>query len=50
LVDSTGIKLLVGAAERDAEGDRLRMVRGPDEIQSVLRVAGIESRLPFEDA
>jgi anti-anti-sigma factor len=48
-IDSTGIKLLLQVSDRNADGDRLRLVRAPDEVHRVLRVAGIESRLPFGD-
>lgn len=48
-IDSTGIKLMLQAAERDGDSDRLRLVRGPADVQRVLRLAEVESRLPFED-
>jgi hypothetical protein len=48
-IDSTGIKLLLQATERDADAGRLRMIRGSDDVQRVLRLAEAESQLPFDD-
>jgi anti-sigma B factor antagonist len=48
-MDSTGIKLLVTAATRSRESGRVRLRKGSEAIQHVLRVAGIESELPFLD-
>ncbi len=49
-IDSTGIRLLLQLqkiAERD--GWRLRLVPGPPHVQEVLRIVGLETRLPFLD-
>ena len=47
-IDSTGIRLLLQlqkAAARD--GWQLRLVPGPSQVQKVLRLVGLEDRLPF---
>lgn len=49
-IDSTGIKVLVLAANRSRASGRLGLLRGPEEVQHVLRIAEVESELPFVDA
>ena len=49
-IDSTAIRMLVMAAARSrADSDRLRLRRPPASVLRVLRVAGVEERLPFAD-
>jgi anti-anti-sigma factor len=49
-VDSTGLATLLGAHERliDA-GVPSRFVRGSDDLQRILGIAGVEDVLPFVD-
>jgi anti-anti-sigma factor len=50
-IDSTGIRMLVMADARSrADSARLSVVRPPETVLRVLRLAGIEERLPFVDA
>lgn len=47
-VDSTGLRLLITAHARTREdGDRLALLRPPAHIMRILRIAGIDERLPF---
>ncbi|HEV7805948.1 MAG TPA: STAS domain-containing protein [Solirubrobacteraceae bacterium] len=49
-IDSTGIRMLVMAEARSrADSNRLQLRRPPDSVLRVLRIAGIEERLPFAD-
>lgn len=49
-MDSTGVHLLHEAHLRSrADGDRLRMLRGPAEVHRVLEICGLERELPFLD-
>jgi anti-sigma B factor antagonist len=49
-MDSTGLRLLVTADLRlRAEGRELRLVRGPDAVHRVFRLALLEDRLTFVD-
>lgn len=49
-LDSTGIRLLIIADARSrSDSNRLRMVRPPKTVQRVLRITGINDRLPFID-
>jgi anti-anti-sigma factor len=49
-IDSTGIRALI-AAELRARADSNRLVfrRPPENVQRVLRIAGVEKSLRFED-
>jgi anti-sigma B factor antagonist len=49
-IDSSGIQLLV-AAERRSRWDsgRLVLTRPPEPVHRVLRMAGVDERLPFGD-
>ena len=49
-IDSTGVRLLVfAAAHSRSKGDRLRMLRGSEEVERRLLVSGLERSLPFLD-
>lgn len=49
-MDSTGIQLLMEAHARSrADGDRLRLLRGPAEVQRALEICGLDRELPFID-
>jgi anti-sigma B factor antagonist len=49
-IDSTGIKALFLAAERSrADGNRLAILRGPNEIQRAVDICGLTDSLPFLD-
>jgi len=46
-IDSTGIRALMRAHARAAGGGRLRLIRGPETIQRVFELVGLESKLSF---
>jgi anti-sigma B factor antagonist len=47
-VDSRGLAVLVHAAGRSAtNGDQLRITPGREQVASVLRLTGLDARLPF---
>jgi anti-anti-sigma factor len=47
-VDSTGMGLVLEVHDRArAEGFKLRLLRGPDEVQRVFELAGVADVLPF---
>jgi anti-sigma B factor antagonist len=49
-VGSDGLKVFIHANARSRRGGhRLKLARGNDEVQSTFEVAGLLSRLPFED-
>ena len=48
-IDSTGIRLLLMAAERAAPSGRLTIVRGPKQVQRVFEITDLATRLPFAD-
>ena len=49
-IDSTGIHLLHEAHRRSqADGGRLRLLRGPAEVQRALEICGLDRQLPFLD-
>jgi len=49
-IDSTGIRLLVMAEARSrADSNRLQLRRPPESVLRVLRLTGIEERMPFVD-
>jgi anti-sigma B factor antagonist len=49
-MDSTGVRLLVGAHARSREAsDRLTLLRGGPAVQHVLEVSGLDDQLPFAD-
>jgi len=49
-IDSTGIRLLVMAADRCHDGARLTLLRGPGQVHRVFELTGLAARLPFADA
>jgi anti-sigma B factor antagonist len=49
-LDSSGIRLLIAAVGRSqADSSRLVIRRPPENVRRVLRVAGVDDRLPFSD-
>src|SRR4051794_24212310 len=47
-VDSTGMGLVLELNDRArSEGFRLRLLRGPEEVQRVFELAGVADVLPF---
>jgi anti-sigma B factor antagonist len=47
-MDSTGVQLLLSAHARSrADADRLVLLRGPVAVQRVLKLSGVDARLPF---
>ena len=47
-MDSTGLRLILSAdARARVEGGRIRLIRGPETVQRVFRIAGLEERLEF---
>ena len=49
-IDSTGIRLLVMAADRCNADGRLTILRGPKQVHRVFEITDLVSRLPFADA
>jgi anti-anti-sigma factor len=49
-IDSTGIRLLVMAADRAASTGRLTILRGPKQVHRVFEITDLANRLPFADA
>ncbi|HEV7804776.1 MAG TPA: STAS domain-containing protein [Solirubrobacteraceae bacterium] len=47
-IDSTGIRLIVMAADR-CSGGRLTLLRGPKQVHRVFEITDLASRLPFAD-
>ncbi len=47
-IDSTGIRLLVMAAERSKAG-RFSLLRGPKQVHRVFEITDLADRLPFAD-
>ena len=49
-ISADGLKAFIHAAARSRHGDnRLRIVRGPDDVQRTFETSGLASRLPFAD-
>jgi anti-anti-sigma factor len=47
-VDSTGMGLVLEVHDRSrTEGFKLRLLRGPDDVQRVFELAGVADVLPF---
>lgn len=46
-IDSTGIRLLVMAADRSAEGGRFSIIPGPKQVHRVFEITDLVKRLPF---
>jgi anti-sigma B factor antagonist len=50
-LDSTGIRVIVSADARSRKAGReLKIVRGPEEVQNLLYLAGLDKILPLIDA
>ncbi len=50
-MDSTGLSTLVKAHERaEGAGKRFGLVRGPQQVQRLLSLTGVEERLRFADS
>ena len=47
-IDSTGLRLLVMAAERSPDG-RFSLLRGPKQVHRVFEITDLVDRLPFAD-
>jgi anti-sigma B factor antagonist len=47
-IDSTGLRLLVMAAERSTDG-RFSLLRGPQQVHRVFEITDLADRLPFAD-
>jgi len=49
-IDSSGIRALLGAHGRaEAIGARFRLIRGPEPVQRVMELTGLDRRLHFVD-
>ncbi len=48
-IDSTGIRLLLMAAERCSESSRLSLLKGPRQVHRVFEITDLVERLPFAD-
>jgi anti-anti-sigma factor len=46
-IDSTGIRLIVMAADRSSADGRLTLLRGPKQVHRVFEITDLASRLPF---
>jgi anti-sigma B factor antagonist len=49
-IDSTGIRLLLMAAERSSQTGRLTFLKGPRQVHRVFEITDLVDRLPFADA
>jgi anti-anti-sigma factor len=48
-IDSTGIRLLLMAAERCQQSARLTLLKGPRQVHRVFEITDLVDRLPFAD-
>ena len=48
-IDSTGIRLLLMAAERCQSNGRLTLLKGPRQVHRVFEITDLVDRLPFAD-
>ncbi len=49
-IDSTGLRALVAiSAQARASGNPLRILRGPEPVERILEVSGLNRRLPLSD-
>ncbi len=49
-IDSAGLKLVLAADGRSrANGSRLRLLRGPRQVQQIFEITAMTDRLPFAD-
>ena len=46
-IDSTGLRLLLMAAERSRDSGRLTLIPGPPQVQRVFELTDLVARLPF---
>jgi anti-sigma B factor antagonist len=49
-IDSTGIRLLLMAADRCNDTGRMTLLRGPRQVHRVFEITDLVDRLPFADA
>ena len=50
-IDTSGVRLIIEADARSrADGNRLRLLRGPRAVRRVFEIVGLNDRLPFLDA
>ena len=49
-IDSTGIRLLLMAADRCSDSGRFTLLRGPRQVHRVFEITDLVDRLPFADA
>lgn len=49
-IDSTGLRLLVMAADRESSSGRFTILRGPRQVHRVFEITDLVTRLPFADA
>jgi anti-sigma B factor antagonist len=51
VLDSSGVRLLLNAQARAQRfgSDRLTLRRGPEQVQRVLELSGVDEMLPFDD-
>jgi anti-sigma B factor antagonist len=49
-IDSTGLRLLVMAADRSQGNGRFALLRGPKQVHRVFELTDLADRLPFADA
>ena len=48
-IDSTGIRLLLMAAERCNDSGRMTLLKGPRQVHRVFEITDLVERLPFAD-
>jgi anti-sigma B factor antagonist len=48
-IDSTGIRMLLMAADRCSDARRMTILRGPKQVHRVFEITDLVSRLPFAD-
>ncbi len=48
-IDSTGIRLLLMAADRCSDSARLSILKGPRQVHRVFEITDLVDRLPFAD-
>jgi anti-anti-sigma factor len=49
-IDSCGLRMILAACERSsADRDRLRLLRGPPQVQRIFEITATADRLPFAD-
>jgi anti-anti-sigma factor len=49
-IDSTGLRMLIMAADRSQSNDRFTILRGPKQVHRVFEITNLVDRLPFADA